>query len=97
MCEEARPPRDALDAAGPPGYDVSSGTYRGPINNQFQLKPGQWTDDTSMGLCLADSILVRGGYDGSDARARYFHWCYGGKPNADLFPAEKDCLEVVAS
>jgi len=25
----------------------------------FGLKPGQWTDDTSMGLCIADSLLVR--------------------------------------
>ena len=24
----------------------------------FDLEPGQWTDDTSMGLCLADSLLV---------------------------------------
>lgn len=23
----------------------------------FQLKPGQWTDDTSMALCLAESLL----------------------------------------
>ncbi len=23
----------------------------------FNLKPGQWTDDTSMALCLAESLL----------------------------------------
>ena len=27
---------------------------------QFGLDPGQWTDDTSMALCLADSLLERG-------------------------------------
>ena len=27
----------------------------------FKLEPGQWTDDTSMGLCLADSLLVNDG------------------------------------
>lgn len=26
----------------------------------FRLKPGEWTDDTSMALCLADSILETG-------------------------------------
>ena len=28
--------------------------------NQLNLKPGQWTDDTSMALCLADSLLMAG-------------------------------------
>ncbi|HEV3485960.1 MAG TPA: ADP-ribosylglycohydrolase family protein, partial [Vicinamibacterales bacterium] len=23
----------------------------------FQLKPGEWTDDTSMALCLAESLI----------------------------------------
>ena len=27
------------------------------FNNQFFLKPGQFTDDTSMALCLADSLI----------------------------------------
>lgn len=47
--------------------------------NRFGLKPGQWTDDTSMGLCIADSLLVCGGYDGSDIRVRLWNWwnrCY---------------------
>ena len=30
----------------------------------FRLAPGQWTDDTSMALCLAESLLARGGFDG---------------------------------
>ena len=25
----------------------------------FNLKPGQWTDDTSMALCLAESLLQK--------------------------------------
>lgn len=37
------------------------------------LKEGQWTDDTSMALCLADSLLL-GRYDGSDVRVRF--WCW---------------------
>jgi ADP-ribosylglycohydrolase len=26
----------------------------------FQLKPGEWTDDTSMALCLAETLLEKG-------------------------------------
>ena len=29
----------------------------------FNLQPGQWTDDTSMALCLATSLLEKGGFD----------------------------------
>ena len=28
-------------------------------NSAFNVKPGQWTDDTSMALCLADSLPER--------------------------------------
>jgi ADP-ribosyl-[dinitrogen reductase] hydrolase len=27
----------------------------------FRLKAGEWTDDTSMALCLADSLIANGG------------------------------------
>ena len=29
----------------------------------FALKPGQWTDDTSMALCLAESLIECKGFD----------------------------------
>ena len=32
----------------------------------FGLKPGQWTDDTSMALCLAASLVERRGFDPTD-------------------------------
>eukprot|EP00931_Biecheleriopsis_adriatica_P069953 TRINITY_DN4375_c0_g1_i1.p1 TRINITY_DN4375_c0_g1~~TRINITY_DN4375_c0_g1_i1.p1 ORF type:complete len:580 (-),score=88.08 TRINITY_DN4375_c0_g1_i1:70-1764(-) len=50
--------------------------------NKFKLKPGQWTDDTSMGLCLADSLLVCEGYDGTDIRVRFWNWWHRGYNNA---------------
>lgn len=50
--------------------------------NRFKLKPGQWTDDTSMGLCLADSLLVRGTYDAVDIRVRFWNWWNRGYNNA---------------
>ena len=40
----------------------------------FALKPGQWTDDTSMALCLAVSLLERGGFDPRDQMNRYVRW-----------------------
>ena len=40
----------------------------------FQLKPGQWTDDTSMALCLAESLVHRGGSDPKDQVERYVAW-----------------------
>jgi ADP-ribosyl-[dinitrogen reductase] hydrolase len=40
----------------------------------FGLKPGQWTDDTSMALCLAESLLARSGFDARDQMGRYLNW-----------------------
>jgi ADP-ribosyl-[dinitrogen reductase] hydrolase len=40
----------------------------------FRLKPGQWTDDSSMALCLAESILDTDGMDLSDQLRRYLLW-----------------------
>ncbi|MET7141265.1 ADP-ribosylglycohydrolase family protein [Xanthomonas sp. PPL139] len=40
----------------------------------FELQPGQWTDDTSMALCLAHSLLYRQGFDAADQMNRYCNW-----------------------
>ncbi|MBT5535424.1 ADP-ribosylglycohydrolase family protein, partial [Candidatus Poribacteria bacterium] len=40
----------------------------------FSLKPGQWTDDTSMALCLAESLIERKGFDATDQMQRYVQW-----------------------
>jgi ADP-ribosyl-[dinitrogen reductase] hydrolase len=40
----------------------------------FSLQPGQWTDDTSMALCLATSLLECGGFDAADQMRRYCRW-----------------------
>lgn len=40
----------------------------------FGLKPGQWTDDTSMALCLAHSLLACKGFDADDQMRRYCDW-----------------------
>jgi ADP-ribosylglycohydrolase len=40
----------------------------------FRLKAGQWTDDTSMALCLAESLIECGGFDPADQMERYVRW-----------------------
>jgi ADP-ribosyl-[dinitrogen reductase] hydrolase len=40
----------------------------------FGLRAGEWTDDTSMALCLAESLLVRSGFDPVDQLERYVRW-----------------------
>ena len=51
----------------PPVTDMVGG---GP----FHLAPGQWTDDTSMALCLAESLLECRGFDARDQMERYVRW-----------------------
>ncbi len=51
----------------PPVTDMVGG---GP----FGLKPGEWTDDTSMALCLATSLVETGGFDPADQMDRYCLW-----------------------
>lgn len=51
--------------------------------NRFRLKRGQWTDDSAMALCLADSLIVNdGSYDDGDCRLRYCNWWVHGYNNA---------------
>lgn len=40
----------------------------------FSLRPGEWTDDTSMALCLASSLLELGKFDAADQMQRYCRW-----------------------
>jgi ADP-ribosyl-[dinitrogen reductase] hydrolase len=40
----------------------------------FGLNAGEWTDDTSMALCLADSLLERRALDPADLMERFRRW-----------------------
>lgn len=40
----------------------------------FHLQPGQWTDDTSMALALADSLLAHPDLDEADLMQRFVRW-----------------------
>ena len=50
-----------------PLTDITGGGY-------FNLAPGQWTDDTSMALCLATSLVECNGFDARDQMERYVRW-----------------------
>ncbi|WP_313629404.1 ADP-ribosylglycohydrolase family protein [Pseudomonas sp.] len=55
----------------------------------FNLKPGQWTDDTSMALCLAESLLHKDAFDARDQMARYLNWWQWG-----YLSSTGDCFDI---
>lgn len=68
----------AGDAVGTTLEFKPPGTFQ-PISDlvgggPFSLEPGQWTDDTSMALCLGASLLECRGFDARDQMARYCRW-----------------------
>jgi len=44
----------------------------------FHLAAGEWTDDTSMALCLAESLIEKRGFDPIDQLDRYTRWAKHG-------------------
>jgi ADP-ribosylglycohydrolase len=40
----------------------------------FGLEAGEWTDDTSLALCLAESLIECQGFDPADQMERYVQW-----------------------
>ena len=50
----------------------------GTASSFYSLETGQYTDITSIALCLAESLIVREGYEPTDARGRYYHWWHSG-------------------
>jgi len=66
------------DAVGTTLEFREPGTFQ-PIDEMvgggpFGLNPGQWTDDTSMALCLAESLVEKQGFDPVDQLKRYTRW-----------------------
>lgn len=45
----------------------------------FRLAPGQWTDDTSMALALAESLIAHGDLDARDLMDRFLSWWRDGE------------------
>ena len=68
----------AGDAVGTTIEFQSPGTFE-PVTDMvgggvFQLEAGQWTDDTSMALCLAESLIECQDFDLTDQLTRYCRW-----------------------
>jgi ADP-ribosylglycohydrolase len=66
------------DALGAPLEFTKPGTFQ-PINDfhgggMFKLNAGEWTDDTSMALCLAESLTRCNGFDAKDQMETYWKW-----------------------
>lgn len=66
----------------PPVTDMVGG---GP----FDLPAGAWTDDTSMALCLATSLLHCQGFDARDQMNRYINWWQWG-----YLSSTRDCFDI---
>ena len=66
------------DALGTTLEFAEPGTFT-PITDMvgggpFSLRPGEWTDDTSMALCLAESLVEKNSFDPRDQMERYLRW-----------------------
>ena len=55
----------------------------------FRLNPGEWTDDTSMALCLAQSLIDSAGYDPLDQMKRYCDW-----KDQGYMSSTGDCFDI---
>lgn len=72
----------AGDAVGVTLEFMAPGSFE-PIDDMngggpFDLQAGQWTDDTSMALCLAESLVEKQGFDAADQMDRYLRWYQDG-------------------
>ena len=81
------------DAMGAPLEFKRPGSFK-PVHSMvgggaFGLKPGEWTDDTSLALCLAESLINCKGFDLKDQLTRYCDWYHNGhlSCNGGDFPA----------
>lgn len=66
------------DALGVPVEFKSPRTFR-PVKDligggAYDLKPGEWTDDTSLALCLSKSLIKKNDFDPVDQLERYLKW-----------------------
>ena len=66
------------DALGAPLEFSKPGSFK-PINDfhgggMFKLNAGEFTDDTSMALCLAESLNRCNGFDAKDQMETYWKW-----------------------
>eukprot|EP00928_Gymnodinium_smaydae_P055554 TRINITY_DN39069_c0_g1_i1.p1 TRINITY_DN39069_c0_g1~~TRINITY_DN39069_c0_g1_i1.p1 ORF type:complete len:547 (-),score=74.80 TRINITY_DN39069_c0_g1_i1:120-1679(-) len=75
---------EARDSGFSAGFDPALWADKSDLRetNRFMLEMGQWTDDTAMALCLADSLLQHRGFHPRDLRLRFLAWWTLGYNNA---------------
>jgi ADP-ribosylglycohydrolase len=64
----------------------------------FELRPGEWTDDTSMALCLAESLIETRRFDPVDQLERYVRWWRHGhlSSTGECFDIGNQTVEALA-
>jgi len=87
-------PLEFLELSDSPGssrWDHNAFTWLNPNSTKLRgtLKPGQFSDDTSMALCLADSLIACRRLDGADVRVRFWSWQAEGLNNTFRFDTER--------
>jgi len=92
----------AGDALGASVEFKAPGTFE-PVTDMraggaLGLEAGEWTDDTSMALCLAESLLTCGKFDARDQMERYLRWYRQGHLGSnghcvDIGATVRDALE----
>ncbi|WP_325169977.1 ADP-ribosylglycohydrolase family protein [Methylobacterium sp. C25] len=55
----------------------------------FDLRPGQWTDDTAMALALADSLISCQAFNPHDIATRFVSWWQDG-----VYSCTHDCRDI---
>lgn len=74
------------DALGAPVEFRAPGTFPRVTDfragGSFALEAGTWTDDTSLALCLAESLVEKRGFDLRDQIGRYVAWFRSGHLSA---------------
>jgi len=82
------------DVPGTSRFDLDTFEFHGEFN-KFGCKRGQWTDDASMGFCMADSFIVRQSFDGGDLRHRFWCWWFRGYNNAFRKDVERESRKSI--
>jgi len=69
-----------------PPYNINENYINGGVHN---VSIGEWTDDTSMALCLAQSLIDKNGFDAKDQMDKYLSWHEDG-----YFSTRLECFDI---
>lgn len=78
--------------------DVKSFNIRGMVGHgTYDMPAGTWTDDTSMTLCLVDSLAEKGELDFDDIMEKFVRWMVGNEytPHGKAFDMGETCISAI--